>query len=112
MNRGYIILGLCLVHNLAVGAGQTQSPWVALKITELAAAPVSNPPAAIIQKTWGDAIYYYIPPKCCDQFSALFDHTGQFVCSPDGGFAGVGDGQCPTFVQKLGAGTVLWEDPR
>lgn len=39
---------------------------------------------------------YYIPPKCCDIPSELYDENGKLICYPDGGFVG-GDGKCPGF---------------
>lgn len=39
---------------------------------------------------------YFIPSRCCDIASELYDVNGQLICHPDGGFIG-GDGKCPSF---------------
>jgi len=103
---------LLMLLTLNTSACEQQNLWLENKIAELEHAPVSNPPAMIIQKEWDSQTFYYIPAKCCDQYSSLYDQTGQLVCSPDGGFAGIGDGKCPAFVKRMTEGSVLWKDPR
>lgn len=39
---------------------------------------------------------YFVPSRCCDIASELYDVNGQLICHPDGGFIG-GDGKCPSF---------------
>lgn len=41
-------------------------------------------------------VAYYIPTRCCDIPSELYDVDGHIICYPDSGFAG-GDGRCPSF---------------
>jgi hypothetical protein len=41
-------------------------------------------------------IAWYIPPRCCDIPSELYDEAGTLICHPDGGLAG-SDGKCPSF---------------
>ena len=89
-----------------------EANWLNSKISELKSAPVANPPAKIIERGYQGQRYYYLPAKCCDRFSALFTAKGKFVCSPDGGFAGRGDGQCPDFVNQMRDGGIVWEDKR
>lgn len=45
--------------------------------------------------------YYFLPGPCCDQSNALYDGQGNYVCDPNGGFAGQGDGRCPQLRQKF-----------
>jgi hypothetical protein len=40
-------------------------------------------------------VFYYVRSPCCDFQNYLFDSDGIFLCAPDGGFAGRGDGKCP-----------------
>jgi len=42
----------------------------------------------------GKKVYYTISP-CCDQLNPIYDEDGKYICSPDGGFNGTGDGKCP-----------------
>jgi hypothetical protein len=39
--------------------------------------------------------YYYAVSGCCDQLNPVYDAEGRYVCAPDGGFSGRGDGRCP-----------------
>ncbi len=54
-------------------------------------------------------IVYYAQSACCDMYNNLYDESGELVCSPDGGFAGTGDGRCPTFWDKATDRKVIWE---
>lgn len=52
--------------------------------------------------------YYYYTYGCCDQYNNLYDEDCNFVCAPDGGFGGGGDGNCPIFVGDI-TKTLVWE---
>ena len=39
----------------------------------------------------GETVYYVVP-RCCDQFSDLWDAEGNLIGHPDGGITGGGDG--------------------
>ncbi len=56
---------------------------------------------------YGETVYY-VPPKCCDIPSVLFDEKGEVLCSPDGGLTGSGDGKCPDFFDKRRNGKLVW----
>ncbi len=73
---------------------------------------VRNPPASVTEYEYGGEKYYYVPSYCCDMFSALYDSDCNYICAPDGGFTGGGDGTCPAFTDSLSGGTVIWEDKR
>jgi hypothetical protein len=55
---------------------------------------------------------YYVPSKCCDVPSVLYDSAGAVVCSPDGGITGKGDGRCTDFFDARRDEVVVWRDPR
>ena len=42
----------------------------------------------------GKKVYYTIS-ECCDRYNPIHDEDGKYICSPDGGFDGTGDGRCP-----------------
>ena len=72
-----------------------------------------NSPGSIWQYNYKGAIVFYTPPfLCCDIPSKLFDVEGDFICAPDGGIAGVGDGKCIDFVKQRTEGRVIWVDKR
>ena len=81
------------------------------EIRQMKRDPVTNPPAAVYQWETEGKIYYYITSDCCDQYNWLYDTSCDVVCAPDGGFTGMGDGNCPqwtgTISQKL-----VWRDSR
>lgn len=45
-------------------------------------------------------VYYIAQASCCDRRVNLFDARGNFICAPFGGFAGGGDGKCPTALRR------------
>ena len=74
--------------------------------------PVGNPPQSIWRYEYNGEIVYYVPPQCCDQFSILYDSECNFICAPDGGFSGRGDGRCPDFFTNRTNEKLVWKDPR
>lgn len=74
--------------------------------------PVGNPPLKIYSYTFEGETVYYIPSRCCDIPSQLYNEDCEFICAPDGGFTGGGDGQCPSFWSEATDEKLLWEDPR
>jgi hypothetical protein len=57
--------------------------------------------------------YYYVPPYCCDMYSALYDSECNLICAPDGGFTGGGDGRCPSeILGNIESTRIIWEDER
>jgi hypothetical protein len=75
-------------------ASQDTPKWIQGLITQYQNAPVGN------------------PPQCCDQFSELFDVDSNFICAPDGGFTGAGDGKCSDFFQVRKSEKLIWQDQR
>jgi hypothetical protein len=55
-------------------------------------------------------VVFYVPPSCCDNFGELYDSDGTFICSPDGGLAGGGDGKCTDFFSKRTDQVRVWHD--
>lgn len=79
-------------------------------ITAMMTRPVGNPPMSVYRCTYQNATVYYLPPQCCDQFSALMSSDCAVICAPDGGFAGNGDGRCTDFSRA--SCTLVWQDGR
>lgn len=59
----------------------------------------SHPNITVQLTTYHGKPVYYVPARCCDIPSELYDETGHLICHPDGGFAG-GDGKCPSFTPE------------
>ena len=47
----------------------------------------------------GNIVFYASEPPY-DRGSRLYDWQGVVICSPDGGYAGNGDGKCPDYSAK------------
>ncbi len=52
--------------------------------------------------------YYYLASACCDQFNDLVDENCNYICAPDGGLTGQGDGNCPVWVGEIKT-ELIWE---
>jgi hypothetical protein len=73
--------------------------------------PVQNPPLEVWEWKAAGSTYYYFTAPCCDQFNMLYDASCNYVCAPDGGFTGRGDGKCPEFESEPEK-TLIWKDER
>ena len=86
-------------------------PWLLRLIEEHASQPVANPPVQIVRQQYESGVFYYVPSRCCDIWSDLYDAEGALVCHPDGGITGGGDGQCPDLGDPIRE-EIVWRDPR
>lgn len=106
---------LLLLFTATSGCASTPAadpPWVGALITQMENGPVGNPPLSLWRYTYNGRTVYYLPPQCCDQYSALYDEKHNRICAPDGGMTGNGDGRCADFYQKRSAQKLLWQDKR
>ena len=97
------------------GGPPSQSPIPAAitrLIHELEAQPPANPPAFVASYDYGGQVVYYVPPRCCDIYSDLYNAAGQIICHPDGGLIGKGDGRCPDFESQRTNERIIWRDLR
>lgn len=92
--------------------GSDQPQWLTQLIRKLESEPVANPPAAIYRYEYGGQVVYFLPQRCCDIASQLFDEGGNVICCPDGGITGKGDGRCPEFKDKRQNEVLVWQDKR
>ena len=86
--------------------------WIKELIAEQESGQAANPPASLTQFEYKNQTVYYLPSRCCDIPSVLYDKNGNVICSPDGGLAGRGDGKCSDFFQIRQNGKVIWKDTR
>lgn len=82
------------------------------KVDEILSEEVWNPPAQIYSYQFKGEQVFYLTPRCCDFFGEVYDAQCKFICAPDGGITGTGDGNCPDFFQQVTDGKLVWEDPR
>jgi hypothetical protein len=90
----------------------TNPPWVWKLIVEFQLQPLGNPPQSIWQYEFEGKTVYYIPAQCCDMYATLYDADGAYICAPNGGFDGRGDGLCPNFLSERTNERLVWEDFR
>jgi hypothetical protein len=82
------------------------------KIDEILEEEAWNPPAKIYSFMYNGQMVYYVPPRCCDIPSTLYDENCNIICYPDGGFTGGGDGRCNDFFDSRTDEKLIWEDTR
>ena len=82
------------------------------KIEDIKGEDVWNPPAKIFSYQYEGKTVYYITARCCDIMSQLYDENCNYICAPDGGIAGNGDGKCIDFLSDRTNEKLIWEDKR
>jgi hypothetical protein len=82
------------------------------EINNIKSKKVSNPAGSIWQYDYNGETVFYIPARCCDIPSRLMDNNCNFICSPDGGITGKGDGNCTDFFGKRTNEKLIWQDDR
>lgn len=92
-------------------ADTTAPDWLAAKIKGFQDSASANPPELVASYTYQGRLVYYVSPRCCDQYSVLYDSTGAELCAPDGGITGRGDGRCPEFIAQRSNEKILWRRP-
>ena len=86
--------------------------WLTALTHELESQPVANPPALIARYDYRGQVVYFLPARCCDISSNLYNAAGTIICHPDGGYAGNGDGRCADFLAMRTNEKLVWRDPR
>lgn len=92
--------------------GESIPACMEAKIRDILAEDVWNPPAKVYRYVFNGETVYYIPQRCCDIPSQLYDEDCNLICAPDGGFSGQGDNRCPDFFSTRTAEELVWEDER
>lgn len=82
------------------------------RIEAIKADGVWNPPAKIYQYAYQGKAVYYVPSRCCDIPSILYDEDCNVICNPDGGFSGQGSGTCSDFFKERTHEKLIWQDDR
>lgn len=69
------------------------------------------PISAVYRYSYKGADVYYLSLDCNDCFSDLISKNCSFICSPDGGFTGGGDGKCIDFFDSATDRVLVWQKP-
>ena len=110
-----IFLIILLTAIIPCSAAQVRNElpgWINALIRKFEAEEVGNPPRSIWQYEYKGQIVYYLPEQCCDLGSELYSRQGTKICSPDGGYAGIGDGKCSDFLDQRKNEKLIWKDSR
>jgi hypothetical protein len=86
--------------------------WLTTLIGRFENEPVANPPIVISRYRYEGRAVYFVPQRCCDIFSDLYDEDGNVIAHPDGGITGQGDGRAPDFAADAQFQHVVWRDLR
>lgn len=105
-----LVLILCTCNKVDVAEDTPRA--IKNLIRDMQREAVSNPPSSVWEYSFDGQKVYYVPPKCCDIPSILYNSKGEELCRPDGGFSGAGDGDCPSFFSSRSEERLIWKDPR
>ncbi len=74
------------------------------------AAQVTDPVLQVDSYTFNGEDVYLYSMDCCDMFNPVHRQSDcSYVCAPDGGFAGTGDGACTDFGSSATHNGLVWE---
>lgn len=114
MKKQYLLLSIVIF--LLAGCSQTTQTgnpiWVDRLIREFENNPTGNPPLSIWRYEYNEQVVYFVPAHCCDISSVVYDENGNYICAPDGGLTGDGDGRCTDFFSHRTNEQLIWQDPR
>ena len=86
--------------------------WPDELVRRLKREPVANPPLSVTEYLYKGEKVYFVPQRCCDIFSDLYDAGGNIIAHPDGGITGAGDGRAPDFFDQRSEERIIWRDRR
>ena len=112
LRRMAFLVTLFLITGCTQATPMGNSQWIDRLIGKYQSEPVGNPPRSIWKYEYESQVVYYVPAQCCDMYSALYDSGGNFLCAPDGGITGKGDGKCPDFFTERSNELLIWQDAR
>jgi Domain of unknown function (DUF6970) len=91
---------------------QVENPaWINKLIKQFESQPEGNPPQSIWRYDYFAQVVYFVPARCCDIPSTVYDADGNIICTPDGGITGEGDGRCPDFFSTRNNEQLIWKYP-
>ncbi|MGH2553516.1 MAG: DUF6970 domain-containing protein [Chitinophagaceae bacterium] len=82
------------------------------RIGEIKAQPKGSDASAINEYIYKGKQVYLFTSQCCDFYNPLYDSHCNYICAPNGGIAGTGDGKCVDFDQHSKFVRLVWKDPR
>ena len=95
---GALILIMGLHSTAAIGRENALPLWLAELLQRFESHAVTNPPLFIARYNYKGQVVYYVPPRCCDIPSILYEADGTIICHPDGGVMGRATDAVVTFL--------------
>jgi hypothetical protein len=86
--------------------------WLGKLIATYESEAPASPPLSVSAYTYNEQTVYFVPQRCCNIYSDLYDAGGAIIAHPDGGIAGTGDGRASDFLLVGRFAGVVWSDPR
>ncbi len=108
----YYLLNLKKTSNPVPTNTNNDPTWLKDLIKQEESKSTANPPASISRCTYKNQTVYYLPARCCDIPSVVYNDKGDILCSPDGGLTGRGDGKCTDFLNTRKDCIAVWKDTR
>ena len=105
-----LILVLIVMNSLVACKDEPVPTAISQLISEYKEDP-KDAPYEVWRYMYAGTTVYYMPPRCCDIPSKLYDENGKLLCKPDGGFTGRGNGKCPDFISEGEKRDLLWTNP-
>ena len=110
---GLLFMAACQSHGNPTSTESTAPipAWLQQRLAEYERMDAAARPVAV--RSWVDQgrTFYYIVAGCCDRFNEVYDQNGRYVCAPDGGYTGRGDGKCVGLNQRQSMQSV-WPQTR
>ena len=79
-------------------------------VTELLTVTDQTTYVQVEEWSWSGGQYYYLTAECCDKLNVLYDSNCDYICAPDGGFTGQGEGDCSEVPDSFER-RVVWTRP-
>jgi hypothetical protein len=102
----------CASNPVAPDSTNSMPAWLTALVRQSEAQPVANPPAFIARYEYKGQSVYFLPQRCCDIMSVVYNSEDAIICHPDGGLTGRGDGMCADFFVERRNERILWRDSK
>lgn len=65
-------------------------------------------PEQVDEWAWNGQVVLRADFGCCDMYTEVYDQDCTYLCAPDGGLTGLGDGTCPDFFDEARHLETIW----
>ena len=107
-----LIIAGCSGNPAAPDTSPASPTWVTALIRQLESQPVAIPPAFVARYDYKGKDVYFVPQRCCDIMSVVYNSDAAIVCHPDGGVTGKGDEMCADFFVERRNERIVWRDSK